>query len=339
MKPPTMKPPTMKDVAERAGVHASVVSRLVNADPRQVVAAATRQRIEQAMRELNYRPNLVARSLRTARSHTVGFLVQQLANPLYTQIVSGACRRAAARGYLLMLSELEAVREGTDFLRQAGLSGLLLAGGTLSDSELVSMHAMAALPVVLVNHRGTPTMHHAIADDDAAVEMAVEHLWGLGHRRIGYLSGPAHLDTTRRRYDAMERILRHHRQPVAAHGVADDLAPESGHRATREMLTRTPALTALVCSTVSLAIGALRGAADAERHVPASLSIATLHEIEFARYTNPPLTTVRLPMEAVGTAALDLLIDLVHGVERDSAIVTDPPVLIEGGSTARAPRR
>lgn len=343
--PSPARPVTLRDVAARANVDVSVVSRLVNGASELRISAATRARVEAALAEMQYRPNLAARALRTSRGRIVALLLQQgFANLLQARIATGVQRRAAEEGYLFVLgdlSQLERSEPPSALLgryRQSGIEGVLVGASTLDDATIGRLLA-EPLPVVFVNRVMSDVRCWAHLDDEAAARIAVDHLMELGHTRIGVVSGPPRFQSTARRLRAFQERavgagLR--RLPTRA---APALSPTAGYRAARRLLADHAGVTAVVTTQVMLAVGAVKAAQDRSLAVPGDLSIVGLHDVDIAGYTSPPLTTVDMPMEELGAAAFDLLLAMVAGRDPAPAIVATPPRLVRRASTAPPPVR
>ena len=193
----------LKDVAQRAGVNPSTASRVLRDDPGQQVRPETRQRILDAARELRYRPNALAQGLRTRRTDTLGLIIPNLDNLGFADVTHGIQSAAATADKLVMVLEAEAAAGSTqgvyDRLIGSGrLDGLIVAFASVDD-DLVAQLGEREIPLVLVNRRTSRVHGSVVVDDERGSRMAVEHLVGLGHRRIGYLGLNADTDTARRR--------------------------------------------------------------------------------------------------------------------------------------------
>jgi DNA-binding LacI/PurR family transcriptional regulator len=201
----------LADVARIAGVGNSVASRVLNGDATLSVRPETRERILTAARDLNYRPNAFARGLKLARTMTLGLVIPNLAYPVNAEIIRGAERRAVAAGYVVLLADSEEFLEaGVAFERLLGerrVDGLLIASAS-TDEALVRALAGAGLPFVLVNRRVARVGPTVTVDDVQGMKIAVEYLIALGHRRIGYIGGPGHADTARRRLMGFRTAMR-----------------------------------------------------------------------------------------------------------------------------------
>jgi LacI family transcriptional regulator len=194
---------TLKDVARRAGVHPATASRALSPQTRLLVSDATARRVVDAAIALGYRPNAVARSLRTRRSHTIGVLIPDLNNPLFPPIVRGLEDRLAADGYVALLGNTDGRfdREQQVFeqMRARHVDGYALATATLN-SSLLAEAARDGLNVVLMNRVAGDSFPSVSVDNDRGVRLAVAHLAGLGHREISCIAGPQGLSTGLNRY-------------------------------------------------------------------------------------------------------------------------------------------
>lgn len=337
VNPEGARRPRLRDVAALAQVDPSVVSRLVNNDPKLNIAPATRRRVEEAIVTLGYRPNMMARGLRMARMWTIGLIVPALSNPMYAHIVRAAEARAAERGYGIVLGSQVGVRTEETFSRMllnGRVDGLLVASATLDDAFIRSLVHENAGPVVLVNRRVKGIASSVVVDDTAGSRLVTRHLLEAGHRRIAYLSGPEDIDTSARRLRGFEEAMREA-------GVLDPLDipaggwnPPAGYRAAQRLLTEHRDVTAVFASTMLLGVGALKAFHEAQVAVPGRLSVMCLHDDEILDYTFPPLTTVRMPLEDLGRAAVDELISRTEGNEGTDLLIPGPGELVERGSVS-----
>lgn len=329
---------TIADVAALAKVDRSVVSRLLNDDPRLSIRDSTRERVVEAINLLGYRPNAAARSLRTARTRTLGLFLPDFANPVYAEIIKGAERAAAEVGSVLVTGSARATaatpRAYFDLLGNGRVDGLLLATGGLreaDEAELARLH----LPWLHVNQRGPTGQRYVVLDDERAAAVAVDHLVELGHTRIAHIAGPRGTDSALRRrrgYTKAVRKLGSNAGPV----IAADYTAEGGARAMATLLRAADPPTAVFVANVASAIGALHAAYEARIRIPDEVSVIAIHDLALAARLVPPLTTVRMPLDLLGARAVELLL----GEEPEAKIaetVREPIELVVRESTA-APR-
>lgn len=329
---------TLRDVAALARVDASLVSRIVNGDPKASAAPQTRQRVIDAVRELDYRPNVAARGLRMARTWTIGVLVPSVTNPMYADVIAGAESRALELGYgVVFRTHVEGEREEifTRLLQQGRVDGLLVASGLLRDAFMRRVASGEDGPVVLVNRRINGLKASVVVDDDAGAALATQHLIDNGHEHIVGLFGPPAIDTSRRRRKGYSRALR----AAGLQLVAVDMPGwdfRNGYEGTNQILDAHPETTAVFVSTMVMAVGAIRALAERGLSVPDDVSLVALHDSELANFLNPPLTTVSLPVMQMGIEAVDLLASLIDGGPPRSVVVEGAPVLIERRSVRRS---
>ncbi len=205
-------PVTLRDVAVRAGVHPATASRALNPETRILVSEDTARRVLDAAAALGYRPNPVARSLRTRRSHTVGVLIPDLNNPLFPPIVRGLEDRLAAAGYVALIgntdSDDERERMVFEQMRARHVDGLVLATARLRH-PLLAEAARSEMPVVLINRLAQDYSFPSVTvDNERGVRMAVAHLSALGHRRIAHIAGPQEMSTGLSRYRLRQGVHR-----------------------------------------------------------------------------------------------------------------------------------
>jgi LacI family transcriptional regulator len=331
---------TLKDVARRAGVHPGTASRALNVETRTLVNGETAQRVLAAAEELGYRPNPIARGLKTSRSYTVGVLIPDLTNPLFPPIVRGIQDRLEEAAYtsLIANTDNDPDRERADFeaMRARQVDGLITATAR-RDHGLPAGLEKVSLPVVLVNRRledgARPSV---VADDRKGVGLAVEHLISLGHRRIAHLAGPQEFSTG---------YLRHQGFIEAMHAAGIEPEPElvivgsafvesEGERLCNELLDRELEVTAIVAGNDLMALGCYDAFVERGIDCPGKISVVGYNDMPFAGWFAPPLTTVRLPHYEIGVRAAELLLDQLRDPEIEPAQVMLDPELVVRGSTA-----
>jgi LacI family transcriptional regulator len=333
------RPATLADVAVRAGVSAATVSRVLNGG--HPVAATTRERVEQAIQDLEYVVNGHARALAAASSEVVGVLAGDLCDPYFGHVIAGIHDQASASGHLALVCstggdprrELEQLRQ----LRRLRAGGVILLGGALCDAGHQSQlrDQLAGLirrggRVVLCGRppiAGLPGASAITFDNSGGATRLVEFLTGLGHRRIGYITGPLSLSTARERLHGFRIAARHHDPGLMAEG---DLTRESGRLAARQLL-RHKGITAIVGANGLMAAGALMAARDLRRSVPGELAVAGFDDVPAGLDTDPPLTTVRLPLREAGALAGRI----ACGVEDPAAVTRLGAELVVRGTTGR----
>ena len=334
------RPATLRDVAAAARVHPATASRALNPETRLLVSEDTARRVTAAAAKLGYRPNPVARSLRTRRSYTVGVLIPDLNNPLFPPIVRGLEDKLAAAGYVALIgnTDADASRERLIFeqMRARHVDGFVLATVTLHD-RLLAEAAAADVPVVLMNRLSQDYSFPSVSvDNEQGARMAVTHLARLGHTRIAHIAGPQEASTGASR-------MRGFRDGMAAHQleVSQDLivyasryTVEEGSRCCRELLARDGGFTAVAAANDMLAVGCYAALDEAALQCPDDISVIGFNDMPFIDRLRPPLTTVRFPHYQLGTEAAQLLLERIGERETPVKILYLAPELVVRGSTA-----
>lgn len=325
------------DVARRCGVTKSVVSRVLNDDPSLNVRPETRQRIRAAALELGYRAHAGARALAGAETRALALLIPDLANPVYSRIIRGAYRRAREHGYVVLLAE-DTADDGADEafadLVEAGrVDGLLIASAR-PGHRLLSSARLARIPHVFVNREVPGSGRNVAMELAAASATAVRYLHGMGHRRIAMVSGPADLQPAQLRERGFVDAVRALGLPseLVARG---EFSEQGGASAAGRLLDREPGPTAVYCSTLGQAVGALHAIRTRGLRVPADVSVVTYDDLPLAGYLDPPLTSVAMPLLELGAAAVDAVLQQLAGGPAADVAIRVPPAIVERGSVRR----
>lgn len=300
--------PTSRDVANAAGVSQSAVSLVFSGKWQGRVSESTAERIRHVARALGYLPNLTARSLRLERTGTVLLVVPTLANGFFAQLHTGAAIAAAGRDVSVVVCPLEDEdsRQQLPVMRQA-LDGLLLcSSGTSRPKEM-----WPDIPTVLID--GSPEGSGLVvnADVHGGMSRLAEHLIGLGHRHIGYLHATREAWTFSERLRAVQSLVRENGVQLSLELTPLDSA--SARKAAQNLLGRPRRPTALICEDDNVALAAYQAARALGLDVPADVSIAGFDDLPIARVLEPELTTVRIDAEALGRAAVTVLLDSMEG--------------------------
>ena len=332
---------SLKDVAERAGVSVRTVSNVVH-DAR-YVAPATRARVQQALDELDYRPNLAARTLRQGRSGLLGLVVPEIDSPYFAELAGLLADAAERRGATLVVDQTrgDAARERRLLSGPSGqlVDGLLLSPWALSPAEVAARPA--GVPLVLLGERYDESVDHVGVDSVAAARDATEHLLATGRTRIAALGLQPHLANQ----TALQRVTGY-RQALTAAGRRPDARLEvpverlhraDGARALQALLALPKPPDAVFCFTDELALGAMRVAWERGVRVPDDLAVVGFDDIEDGRWSRPSLTTVSPDKAALAEVAVDRLLDLVGGSAEPACSTTTPHALVVRESSAVRP--
>jgi LacI family transcriptional regulator len=333
---------TIVEVARLAGVTPSVVSRLLNGDPTLRVRAATKERVLAAAAELDYAPNHAARALRRSRAGALGFAVHDLHNPVYAEVIAGAEAEARERGFVLLFADVDSLAGDDDTFRRVvqggAIDGLMLQRDGGASDQVVTRVAGSRVPVVILNERVSPPLSGVAVDDRRAAMLATRHLLALGHRDIAHLQLGGSNSRARDRRAGWQAAMRESNITPSNELLADGgTRPETGYRAMTELLSRPRRPTAVFAGSLLAAVGALTAARAAGLAVPQDVSIVGFHDSWFAQHVQPPLTVVRLPLQAMGRQAVQVLVRRIEGAAADAQqiLVSEPePELLPRGSTA-----
>lgn len=338
---------TIKDVAKLAGVSVSTASiALRGMGP---VSDATRRRVVDAARALDYRPNAIARSLVTRRTRTVGLLLSDITDPYFHEITKGVEAVLSRAGYALILADTDRSAEkelrSFEIFRSQQVAGVILAGsGTENESHFRQLDDRDVPIVTLGRHRsGLPCV---TVDNARAAQMATEHLIETGCRRIGFVAGPQGLL-------AVEERREGHRAALVQHGLSQDprwtvlgdFTPAGGYRAAIELLASAAGdgpdglPDGLVVANDQMAIGVLKALREHGIRVPGEIAVVGIGGIPTGAYVDPPLTSVALPLKDMGEAAARLLLGRIEGTERAGPVEQEENIWMETSLLVRSSTR
>jgi LacI family transcriptional regulator len=326
-------PATIRDVAQASGVHISTVSRTFSAP--HLVNAETRSRVLATAESLGYRPNRAARALITGRTHNLGLIVADIANPFFPPMIKAAEGQARLRDHHIFVADTnEDALVEEDLVRALAkqVDGVLLCSPRMSNSLIEQLSR--EVPLVVVNRlvAGLPCV---VMDVAKGAGSAIEHLVGLGHRELALLGGPRGSWTNR---EIRKAVIAAARTADATLTVISPNPPtEEGGLGAAEQVVRSGA-TAVLAYNDLMAIGLIEGLDALGASVPADISVVGIDDIASARRTRPKLTTVANPTSAAGRAAVDML--LQHGDDRrTTAQITLQTELIVRDSTGPGPHQ
>lgn len=325
----------IRDIAAEVGVSVATASRALTGNGR--VSPKTVQRVRAAADRLGFRPNEIARSLSSGRSHSLGLLVPDITNPFFPELMAGAEKAAKSRGQTILLTAAlgaDLAREDLGVLNARGVDGFIVVGNPF-DSSAQLREAAGARPLVVVDRSESATdLSTVVSDHLAGAALAVRHLLGLGHTRIAHISGPPGLDVTNLRIAGYEREMRAAGlEPVVVPG---DFTLASGADAARVLLGDPSPPTAVTTANDLAAIGAMHTVFARGGRIPGDLSIVGYDDIMLAGLVHPGLTTIAQDIGELGARAVA---ELERQLAGDFAVrtVSLDTRLVERGSTG-APR-
>jgi len=322
---------TIADVAEQAGVSYQTVSRVINDKPD--VSPTTRQRVRAIIKEIDYRPSHIARSLATARTATIGLVVPDIANPYFSDIALGVEQFAYDQDYnVLLCNTNEDLTREIDvllMLEDKRVDGVIVCGLRQASGPLQTAisHFRAA---VLVNRELDDIVLPAVMIDDmSGGHLITQHLLNSGRRAIGFVAGP------QTSYSGAGR-MRGYQQALAEAGVAYHEewvrycrpVVEDGQKVAGNLLAEKPLLDALFCYNDLVAVGALRACISLGRRVPQDVAIVGFDDVRLAALVTPSLTTCRVPRFEIGSLAMELLLNRIDGSDEGRELINITPELV-----------
>jgi DNA-binding LacI/PurR family transcriptional regulator len=325
---------TIKDVARKAGVAHTTVSRALRSSP--LISPKTAERIRRIAAEMSYQPSAAARSLKTNRSQALGVIVSAIDDPFFSEILQGIDDVAQRSGYSLFIaaSQRDPAQEGliVRSMREHRVDGVILCSTPFSAEQSRQLNSYG-IPLVVVNNQAAEDYRYSIYHDDLdGSRQVMRHLIALGHRRIAFLGYSRSGRTNQKRlagYCAEMQAASLVIQPGYEMDVPASV-PHNGQAAVELFLSITPRPTAIFCYNDMLAIGVLRGLYEAGLRVPEDISVAGFDNISFSAYTHPPLTTFDQPKRTIGTQAAQLILGLLTPDNRGGD--PDPKIQILKGS-------
>jgi len=326
---------TIVDVAKRAGVHWSTVSRALNPAKRHLISPDMIERVEACVRELGYRANALASGLRTQRSRTIGVIVSNLGDPVHPPIVRAIEDRFTEIGYVTLVGNSDNYPERQaaliDRFIGQGVDGLIVATFARND-PIIGTCVEAGIPIVAVFRDPECADIPSVRVDDAkAMELAVHHLAERGHRRIAHIAGPQNVSTGYYRCRGFRRACRGLSKLGVTPAVvySTEFTVEYGEIACRALLRDHPDVTAIAAANDMLALGALRHLQARSICCPADISIIGMNDMPFMDTISPALTTIRTPAADLGREAAAILVAMINGLPiEDRRVVLQPELVI-----------
>jgi DNA-binding LacI/PurR family transcriptional regulator len=331
---------SLKELAAHLGLSSATVSLVINRSPgAKSIPAVTQERVRVAARELNYRPNFVARSLRQKRSFTIGVLVPEVSEGYAALVLSGIEDHLLQEGYFYFVvshrHKSDLIEEYPSLLQQRAVEGIIAVDTVLT--------APCLIPAVAISgHRQLPGVTNIVLDHNLAARLALEHLQKSGHTRIALIKGQDFSSDTEIRWRALHCVAKQLgitlHEELTVQLDSDSPSPEVGYGVTRKLLERGELFTALFAFNDISAIGAIQALRESGKRVPEDVSVIGFDDIQSAAFQNPGLTTVRQPLRQMGVIAAETLLARVNSarkVEYPKEIVIKPELILRA-STGRA---
>lgn len=332
---------SLKELAAHLGLSSATVSLVINRSPgAKSIPHVTQERVRAAARELNYRPNLMARSLRQKRSFTIGVMVPEISEGYSAQVISGIEDFLLQEGYFYFVvshrHRRDLIEEYPYLLQQRAAEGIIAV-----DTDY---NAACGLPAVAISgHREVPGVTNIVLDHNLAVFLALEHLQKLGHTRIALIKGQDFSSDTETRWQAVLSVARRLgitiREKLTAQLESDSPSPEVGLGVTRKLLERNEPFTALFTFNDISAIGAIQALRESGKRVPEDVSVVGFDDIQSAAFQNPGLTTVRQPLRQMGMVAAETLVRRITTfgkAEYPREIVLQPELVVRQSTACQS---
>jgi LacI family transcriptional regulator len=333
-RPPIDGPISLKTLAKYLNLNPATVSVVLNEVPGRSIPQATRERIKSAAKELNYQPSLLARSLRSRRTQTIGILVPELGDGYHTQVLSGIGDHLLDAGYFYFTAHhrhrKNLIEEYSQMLLGRGAEALIAIDTALE-------HPFPVPVVAVAGHRPVAGVTNVVLDHRFAAELTLTHLHSLGHRHVAFMRGQPFSSDSDERWRSIEAVSRDIGiaiKPELVQQLDHDISsPELGYPVISKLLSCGERFTALVSFNDMAAIGAMRALEDLGFRVPADVSVIGFDDIKLAAFSNPRLTTIRQPLSNMGRIAAQCVLNRLHGLERFRDQITVEPELVVREST------
>ncbi len=327
----------LKQLAEYLHLNPATVSVVLNDVPGRSIPQATRDRIKAVAKQLNYQPNLLARSLRSQRTLTIGILVPELGDGYHTQVLSGIGDQLMNAGYFYFTAhhrhQARLIDDYTRMLVGRGAQGIIAI-----DTHLE--HAISIPVVAVAGHRRIEGVTNIVLDHRRAAELSLTHLHSLGHRKVAFMRGQSFSSDSDERWKHLAEVAKKlgiEIKPELVVSLDRDMSsPELGYPVVQQLLATKLPFTAVVAFNDISAIGAIRALEDANLRVPTDVSVIGFDDIKAAAYTTPRLTTINQPLDEIGRLATQCLLNRLHNTVAPPEEVVVQPTLVVRESTCPA---
>jgi len=333
---------SLKSLAEHLGLSKTAVSLVINGVPAaKSIPHRTQEMIRAAARELNYRPNHLARSLRQQRSYTIGVVVPEISEGYAALVMSGIEDHLLQEGYFYFVvshrHRSELIEEYPLLLQQRAVEGLIAVDTPLLEGVQVPLVAVSG-------HRDLPGVTNIVLNHARAARLALEHLAKLGHRQIAFIKGQEFSSDTAVRWDSVRAAAAELgieiKDQLVVQLVGESSSPELGYQVTQKLLASGEPFTALFAFNDISTIGAIQALREAGRRLPEDVSVVGFDDIQSAAFQNPGLTTVKQPLRQMGVLAAETLLQRINAPVKQpyaKEIIVEPDLIIRG-SSGPAPR-
>lgn len=320
---------TIIDVAKRAGVSKTSVSRYLNSQEQGHMSEETKKRIQDAIRELHYKPNNIARGLKGKGTNVIGVVINDMTNPFFIQVIRGIEMELKNYDYNILICDsylsVEKEVESLQMLEQRQIDGIILVGMNMPAEHLANLTLKA--PVVLLERSGEGTPYEAVQiDNRRGGYEAVEHLIRQGHKKIAHITGNMDSAVARERRQAYIDCMKEHHLPLLeGYQVEGKYDIDSGYAGIQRLMELKNPPTAVFCANDLMAIGAIRYLLEYGYHIPEEVAIVGYDDIEVAAMVTPALTTIKQPVLELSRLATRILLNKIHylPIEKEVALAAE----------------
>lgn len=341
VKRPPQKPQviTLKAVAQHLGLTPGTVSAVLNDSPSaRSIPQETKNRIHAAAKELNYRPNFFARTLRNKRTYTIGVIAEEIGDSYSSPIISGIEQFLRQRDYFFLTvvhrHDAALLSRYSQLLSERGVEGIITVDTTVQEAPMLPTVAIAG-------HKKLKGITNIVLDHERAAVLALNHLKELRHERVAFMKGNPLSSDSKERWDAICQVAGQiglNMDPELTVQIdTDDPTPMLGYPFTKQLLARGKPFTAVFAYNDISAIGAIRAIQEQGLRVPQDISVMGFDDIPGAAFHTPSLTTVRQPLNRMGEVAAQTLLDRIEGKRECAPEIAIEPELVVRESTAQAP--
>lgn len=302
---------SIKDVSKQAGVSVATVSRVLN--NKGYVSGDTRKKVEQAIKELNYKPNEVARSLFKKQSKTIGLLVPTIMNPFFPELARAVEDVARQFGFTVILcntdDDSEKEQHYLDVLMQKYVDGMIISSNSLQEKQIKQL----SIPVVCVDREVSKRIPTVIVNNKKGAMMATRFLIEQGRKRIGHIKGPNHILNAQERFAGYLDVVEDSSWFDQSYVVDGDYNMESSFAATKKLLQQHPDIDGIFAANDTMAIGAIKAITELGYHIPKDISVIGFDGIILGHTIIPELSTIAQPIYELGEQAATMLVQLIEG--------------------------
>jgi LacI family transcriptional regulator, galactose operon repressor len=330
---------TLKAVADHLGLTPGTVSSVLNEAPSsRSIPQRTKNRIVAAARELNYKPNFFAQSLRRKRTYTIGVIMEEIGDAYGSMVISGIEQYLRTKNFFFLTvvhrHDPELLDRYAQILLERGVEGFITIDMQLREAPSVPTVAVAG-------HKDFPGVTNIVLDHHHAAHIALQHLVDLGHNRIAFMKGASFSSDSEVRWDAIREAAKdlkiEIRPELTVQIDINDSTPQLGYPFAKQLLERNAPFTALFAYNDLSALGAIRAFQEAGLRVPNDISVVGFDDIQGAAYNTPSLTTVRQPLARMGAIAAQTLLERIETSQEEAKEIAVEPELMIRESTARRP--